>query len=158
MIEPSQLHGTQFPLLLKLNGWVNPDAQSIDFLRMEHKGLQLTFFFLIRFCMCAILSYLLYSIKPCLFHTLFPYFQRLCPSLKFCPHRVFEFGTPCFRIRDYWSFPLKMLTSGCHLSALTRHEERPDFKKVEASIRSYNSSISPHASPEGAAAAAVPVK
>ncbi|XP_073332673.1 tyrosine-protein kinase ZAP-70 [Pagrus major] len=39
-----------------------------------------------------------------------------------------------------------------------KHEERPDFKKVEESMRSYYNSISNEAEPEGAAAAAKPVK
>ena len=44
------------------------------------------------------------------------------------------------------------------LSSLIRHEERPDFKKVEESMSSYYNSISNKANPEGAAAAAKPVK
>lgn len=47
-----------------------------------------------------------------------------------------------------WSYP----------SSLPRHEERPDFKKVEESMRSYHYSISNKATPEGAAAAAEPIK
>ncbi|XP_053287050.1 tyrosine-protein kinase ZAP-70 [Pleuronectes platessa] len=39
-----------------------------------------------------------------------------------------------------------------------KHEDRPDFKKVEESMRSYHYSISNKAKPEGAAAAAEPVK
>ncbi|CAB1455625.1 unnamed protein product [Pleuronectes platessa] len=38
-----------------------------------------------------------------------------------------------------------------------KHEDRPDFKKVEESMRSYHYSISNKAKPEGAAAAAEPV-
>ncbi|XP_060934057.1 tyrosine-protein kinase ZAP-70 [Limanda limanda] len=39
-----------------------------------------------------------------------------------------------------------------------KHEDRPDFKKVEETMRSYHYSISNKAKPEGAAAAAEPVK
>lgn len=45
------------------------------------------------------------------------------------------------------------------LSSLIRHEDRPDFKKVEESMRSYHYSISNKAKVEGAeAAAAEPTK
>lgn len=47
---------------------------------------------------------------------------------------------------------------GCPLSSLTRHEERPDFKKVEESMRFYHYSLSNKVKPEGAAADAEPDK
>ncbi|XP_029987213.1 tyrosine-protein kinase ZAP-70 [Sphaeramia orbicularis] len=56
-----------------------------------------------------------------------------------CPERVYAVMTEC------WTF---------------KHEDRPDFKKVEESMRLYHYSISNKAKPEGsaAAAAAEPVK
>lgn len=43
------------------------------------------------------------------------------------------------------------------LSSFPRHEDRPDFKKVEESMRSYHYSISNKAKLEEAPAAAEPV-
>ncbi|KAM9358249.1 tyrosine-protein kinase ZAP-70 [Symphorus nematophorus] len=58
-----------------------------------------------------------------------------CPAA--CPERMYTLMKEC------WTY---------------KHEERPDFKKVEESMRSYHYSISNKAKPEGAAAAAEPVK
>ncbi|KAG8003161.1 Tyrosine-protein kinase ZAP-70 [Nibea albiflora] len=58
-----------------------------------------------------------------------------CPSA--CPDRMYAVMNDC------WIY---------------KHEDRPDFKKVEESMRSYHYSISNKAKPEGAAAAAEPVK
>ncbi|TMS20754.1 Tyrosine-protein kinase ZAP-70 [Larimichthys crocea] len=58
-----------------------------------------------------------------------------CPSV--CPERMYAVMNDC------WTY---------------KHEDRPDFKKVEESMRSYHYSISNKAKPEGAAAAAEPVK
>lgn len=49
------------------------------------------------------------------------------------------------------------VVSASHLSSLSRYEDRPDFKKVEESMRSYHNSISNKDMTEGAAAAAEPV-
>ncbi|KAL7396773.1 hypothetical protein ABVT39_011651 [Epinephelus coioides] len=54
-----------------------------------------------------------------------------CPTA--CPERMYAVMKEC------WTY---------------KHEERPDFKKVEESMRSYHYSISNKAKPEGAAAAA----
>ncbi|KAG7513338.1 hypothetical protein JOB18_004809 [Solea senegalensis] len=58
-----------------------------------------------------------------------------CPAA--CPERIYELMKEC------WTY---------------KHEERPDFKKVEESMRSYHYSLSNKAKLEGAAAAAEPVK
>ncbi|KAK5930584.1 hypothetical protein CgunFtcFv8_026806 [Champsocephalus gunnari] len=58
-----------------------------------------------------------------------------CPAV--CPERMYTMMKEC------WIY---------------KHEERPDFKKVEESMRSYHYSISNKATPEGAAAAAEPIK
>ncbi|XP_070817117.1 tyrosine-protein kinase ZAP-70 [Chaetodon trifascialis] len=58
-----------------------------------------------------------------------------CPAA--CPERMYTLMKEC------WTY---------------KHEERPDFKKVEESMRSYHYSVSNKAKPEGAAAAAEPVK
>ncbi|KAK1896807.1 Tyrosine-protein kinase ZAP-70 [Dissostichus eleginoides] len=58
-----------------------------------------------------------------------------CPAV--CPERMYTVMKEC------WIY---------------KHEERPDFKKVEESMRSYHYSISNKATPEGAAAAAEPSK
>lgn len=42
--------------------------------------------------------------------------------------------------------------------SLSSHEDRPDFKKVEESMRTYHYSISSKAKPDGAEAAAMPSK
>ncbi|XP_034555636.1 tyrosine-protein kinase ZAP-70 [Notolabrus celidotus] len=57
-----------------------------------------------------------------------------CPSA--CPERMYTVMKEC------WTY---------------KHEDRPDFKKVEESMRSYHYSISSKAKPEEAAAAAGPV-
>lgn len=55
--------------------------------------------------------------------------------------------------------PINHLSNGCSgLSSLPRHEDRPDFVKVEESMRSYHYSISKKAKPEGTAGAAEPIK
>ncbi|XP_076582390.1 tyrosine-protein kinase ZAP-70 [Chaetodon auriga] len=54
-----------------------------------------------------------------------------------CPERMYTLMKEC------WTY---------------KHEERPDFKKVEESMRSYHYSVSNKAKPEGAEAAAEPVK
>ncbi|XP_058494702.1 tyrosine-protein kinase ZAP-70 [Solea solea] len=58
-----------------------------------------------------------------------------CPAA--CPERIYELMKEC------WTY---------------KHEERPDFKKVEESMRSYHYSLSNKAKLEGAAAAAEPVE
>uniref|UniRef100_A0A8C4F4U2 Tyrosine-protein kinase n=1 Tax=Dicentrarchus labrax TaxID=13489 RepID=A0A8C4F4U2_DICLA len=58
-----------------------------------------------------------------------------CPAV--CPERMYAVMKEC------WTY---------------KHEDRPDFKKVEESMRSYHYSISTKAKPEGAEAAAEPVK
>ncbi|KAM6938547.1 tyrosine-protein kinase ZAP-70 isoform 1-T2 [Lycodopsis pacificus] len=58
-----------------------------------------------------------------------------CPTA--CPERMYTVMKEC------WTY---------------KHEERPDFKKVEESMRSYHYSISNKAKPEGAAATSEPVK
>uniref|UniRef100_A0A4W6CTA2 Tyrosine-protein kinase n=1 Tax=Lates calcarifer TaxID=8187 RepID=A0A4W6CTA2_LATCA len=58
-----------------------------------------------------------------------------CPSV--CPERMYTLMKEC------WTY---------------KHEDRPDFKKVEESMRLYHYSISNKAKPEGDAAAAEPVK
>ncbi|KAK5869660.1 hypothetical protein PBY51_024362 [Eleginops maclovinus] len=58
-----------------------------------------------------------------------------CPAV--CPERMYTVMKEC------WTY---------------KHEDRPDFKKVEESMRSYHYSISNKAKPEGAAAAAEPIK
>ena len=56
------------------------------------------------------------------------------------------------------SLPSITTLEGRSLSSPIRHEDRPDFKKVEESMRSYHYSISNKAKTEEAAAAAEPVK
>ncbi|XP_070764694.1 tyrosine-protein kinase ZAP-70 isoform X3 [Enoplosus armatus] len=58
-----------------------------------------------------------------------------CPAV--CPERMYTVMNEC------WTY---------------KHEDRPDFKKVEEYMRSYHYSISNKAKPEGAAAAAEPVE
>ncbi|XP_068563672.1 tyrosine-protein kinase ZAP-70 [Cebidichthys violaceus] len=58
-----------------------------------------------------------------------------CPTA--CPERMYTVMKEC------WTY---------------KHEERPDFKKVEESMRSYHYSISNKAKPEGAAATGEPIK
>ncbi|XP_040895872.1 tyrosine-protein kinase ZAP-70 [Toxotes jaculatrix] len=58
-----------------------------------------------------------------------------CPAA--CPERMYDLMKEC------WTY---------------KHEERPDFNKVEESMRLYHYSVSGKAKPEGAAAAAEPVK
>ncbi|XP_031715616.1 tyrosine-protein kinase ZAP-70 [Anarrhichthys ocellatus] len=58
-----------------------------------------------------------------------------CPTA--CPERMYTVMKEC------WTY---------------KHEERPDFKKVEESMRSYHYSISNKAKPEGAAATSEPIK
>ncbi|KAM7409709.1 hypothetical protein PAMA_001277 [Pampus argenteus] len=58
-----------------------------------------------------------------------------CPAA--CPERMYTVMKEC------WIY---------------KHEDRPDFKKVEESMRSYHYSISNKAQPEGAEAAAEPIK
>ncbi|XP_045905099.1 tyrosine-protein kinase ZAP-70 isoform X3 [Micropterus dolomieu] len=58
-----------------------------------------------------------------------------CPPA--CPERMYTVMKEC------WTY---------------KHEERPDFKKVEESMRAYHYSLSNKAKPEGAAAAAEPVE
>lgn len=42
MIKESQLHVTDFSLLLALNGWTHPDSQSFHFLHLEYQELHWT--------------------------------------------------------------------------------------------------------------------
>lgn len=77
------------------------------------------------------------------------YIYRLCISTI---SLISVFGDRPF------STTFKLTATGHPLSSLTRHEERPDFKKVEESMRTYNQSITNEGKTEGAAAAAEPVK